>query len=122
MYLNKLNLGYVDNNLYEKALDLLEEMPFSPDNIILSIALNACRQLNNDRARKIGEKYVQQMSSYFPKDNILMNTALSMLMEFNDIEGGEQLFEQIKNKDIVSYGALIKGIQLYIISILIKLF
>jgi hypothetical protein len=99
----------------EKVLDLLDEMVIEPNRFTLTTILSACANVKNNRAREIGQKYLDQIPNYFQNDIILMNTAIHMLMNFNDIERGEQLFEQIKNKDIVSYGALMKGNQLYII-------
>jgi hypothetical protein len=116
--INRFNLGYVDNNMCEKALDLFEQMPLDPDDVTFIALFKACAQLNNDQARKIGNKLLHQMPHLFHNNSFLMNTVIRMLMCFNDIRGGENIFELIKKKDIVSYNIMIQGNQLeYILSI-----
>ena len=108
------------NNMSEKVLDLLDEMVIEPDRFTLTTIFSACANVKNNRAREIGQKYLDEMPNHFHNDKILMTTSIHMLMSFNDIKGGEEVFKQIKNKDIASYGALIKGNQLSIICILIN--
>ena len=107
--MNKFNLGYVENNMTEKALDLFERMPLAPDNVVYTIVLNACAQLANDRAKIIGKKLVDQMLNKFQHDSYLDSSAIHMLMKFGDVTGAEALFEMIKKKNTVLYGAMMKG-------------
>jgi len=96
----------------EKVFDLLDEMIIQPNAITLTIIFNTCAQVNNDRARKIGNKLLNQMLNNFPNDTILLTSAIHMLMSFGDVKSAEQLFESIKKKDVVSYGAMMKGYNL----------
>jgi lipopolysaccharide biosynthesis regulator YciM len=92
----------------EKVLDLLDEMVIKPDQVTLALVFNACGQLANDRAMRIGQKLLDQMPNSFRNHNVVLNSALHMLMKFGDVKRAEHLFEMVK-KDIVTYGAMIKG-------------
>jgi pentatricopeptide repeat protein len=93
----------------EKALDLFEQMPFNPDNVIYTTIFNACAQLVNDRAMKIGQKLLDRIPNHFRNDNVVLNSAIHMLMKFGDVLGAEHIFELIKKKDIVTYISMMKG-------------
>jgi hypothetical protein len=93
----------------DKVLDLLDKMIIQPDVVTLTIILNACAQVNDDRARKIGNKLLNQMPNDFRNDTILLNSAIHMLMRFGNVKSPEQLFESIKKTDVISYGAMMKG-------------
>ncbi len=104
-----LSLGLISNKMSDKVLDLLDKMIIQPDVVTLTIILNACAQVNDDRARKIGNKLLNQMPNDFRNDTILLNSAIHMLMRFGNVKSPEQLFESIKKTDVISYGAMMKG-------------
>ena len=93
----------------EKALDLFEGMSLNQENATYTIAFSACAQLSNDRAKKLGMKLLNQMPSNFPNNNVVLTSAIHMLMRFGDITSAEHLFNMIKKKDIITYGAMMKG-------------
>ena len=93
----------------DKVFDLLDKMIIQPNAVTLTIIFNACAQMNDDRARKIGNKLLNQMPSDFLNDTILLTSAIHMLMRFGDVKSAEQLFESIKKTDVISYGAMMKG-------------
>jgi hypothetical protein len=93
----------------EKVFDLLDEMIIQPDAITLIIIFTTCTQVNDDRAKKIGNKLLNQMPNDSRNNTILLTSAIHMLMSFGDVKSAEQLFESIKKKDVVSYGAMMKG-------------
>ncbi|CAF4333229.1 unnamed protein product, partial [Rotaria sordida] len=93
----------------DKALDLFEQMSLSPDNVIHIIVFNACAQLGNDRAKEIGRKLLHQMPKHVHNDIVLLNSAIHMLMKFGDIENVENLFQMMNKKNIITYGAMMKG-------------
>ncbi|CAF3917738.1 unnamed protein product [Rotaria sordida] len=101
--------GYVKNQMSEKALDLIEQIELNLNNVAYTIAFNACTELANDRAMKIGKKLLDQMSENLRNDNVVLNSAIQMLIKFGDIQNAENLFQSIKNKNIITYGALMKG-------------
>lgn len=93
----------------EKALDLFEKIPFNLNDIIYIIIFNACAQLANDRARRIGKKLIEQMPNNFQNNTVILNSALDMLMKFGDISDAEYIFKLIKKKDIISYISMMNG-------------
>jgi lipopolysaccharide biosynthesis regulator YciM len=112
---NKFNLGYVENNMPEKALDLFEQMHLEPGDSTYTIVFNACAQLGDDRAMNIGKKLLDQMSNNFENKNNLLNSALHMLIKFGDITRAEHVFDRIKNKDSISYSHMINGNLFFVI-------
>ncbi|CAF3973451.1 unnamed protein product [Rotaria sp. Silwood1] len=93
----------------EKALDLFDTMTIEPDHVTLVVLLNVCAQLASDRAKTIGKKLLQQISNNYQNNNIVLNTAIHMLMKFGDIKSAENIFYSIKNKDNFTFGAMMKG-------------
>ena len=84
-------------------------MTIEPDEFMYTSIFNACKQLNNDRARKFGYKFIDQMPNHFRKNDIVLTSMLHMLMIFNDVTRAEHIFQLIEKKDIVCYGAVLKG-------------
>ncbi len=109
----KFNLGYVENNVPEKALDVFEQMHLNPEAITYAKIFSVCAQLADDRAMKIGKKILDQMQNNFRNNTVILTSAIHMLMKFGDITHAEHIFEMTK-KDIVTYGAMMKG-KLFII-------
>ena len=107
--INKLYLGYGNNNMYDKALNLFERVPFELDYVIYTVVFNVCAQLCDDRAKQIGNKLLHQMPKHFRNNNNLLTSAIDMLMRFGDVKEAEHLFDTIKKKDIISYGAMMNG-------------
>ncbi len=93
----------------EKVLDLFDEMSIKPDEVTLTLLFNACTQVGDERAKKIGKKLLDQMSNNFQSTNNKLNSALHMSMKFGDVKRAEHVFNLIKNKDSISYGLMING-------------
>ena len=93
----------------KKVLDLVEQVNIEPDQVTLTTVLSACAQVADDRAKQIGRKILQQMPEDFQANNYIRTSAINMLMKFGDVESAEQLFELTKKKDIIIYGAMMKG-------------
>ena len=102
-------LGYVENKIGDKALDLFEQIPFNLDDVIYIITFNACAQLSNDRAKQIGRKLLNKMPVDFRNNNILITSAIDMLMKFGDVQYAEKLFRMNRKKNIITYGAMMNG-------------
>ncbi|CAF5226983.1 unnamed protein product, partial [Rotaria magnacalcarata] len=100
---------YVGNEMFEKALDLFEQIHLSLTNAIYAIVFNACAKLCNDRAMKIGKELLAKIPENYRNDNITSTSAIDMLMKFGDVESAERIFRSIKTKDIITYGAMVKG-------------
>ncbi|CAF4263623.1 unnamed protein product, partial [Rotaria sordida] len=101
--------GLKNNNMPEKIFDLLDQMTFKPDNYTLPILFNVCAQLANDRAMKIGRKLLDEMPNDYRNNNIILNSAMDMLMKSGDVKSAERTFDSIKKKNIITYGALMNG-------------
>ncbi|CAM4827294.1 unnamed protein product, partial [Rotaria magnacalcarata] len=101
--------GLISNNMAEKVFDLLDEMEIKPDSFILTILFNACAQVGNDRAMKIGRKLLDEMPENYRNDVVLLTSAMHILMKFGDIQSTERIFRLNKKKDIITYGTLMKG-------------
>ncbi|CAF1464632.1 unnamed protein product [Adineta steineri] len=95
--------------MLDKVLDLFDEIKIQPSPIILIMLFGVCARTNNDRAKQTGRKFLNEMSKDFLNDNILLTSAINMLMRFGDVKKAEDLFQKIKKKDIITYGAMMKG-------------
>ncbi|CAF4734134.1 unnamed protein product, partial [Rotaria magnacalcarata] len=71
--------------MFEKALDLFEQIQLKLDNVTYIIVFNACAGLANDRAIKIGQKLLDKMPEDYRKDVVVLNSAMHMSMKFGDI-------------------------------------
>ncbi|CAF1570386.1 unnamed protein product, partial [Rotaria magnacalcarata] len=100
--------GYVGNEMFEKALDLFEQIDIELDDVTYTIAFNCCAKLFNDRAMKIGRKLLDEMPENYRNDNITSTSAIDMLMKFGDVESAERFFRSIETKSIITYNAMIK--------------
>ncbi|CAF2112185.1 unnamed protein product, partial [Rotaria magnacalcarata] len=108
----EFNLGYVGNEMFEKALDLFEEIDIELGDVTYTIVFNACAKLCNDRAMKIGKRLLAKMPENYRNDNITSTSAIDMLMKFGDVESAERMFRSIKAKGTTIYGALMNGYNL----------
>ncbi|CAF5174162.1 unnamed protein product [Rotaria magnacalcarata] len=104
--------GYVGNEMFEKALDLFEEIDIELGDVTYTIVFNACAKLCNDRAMKIGKRLLAKMPENYRNDNITSTSAIDMLMKFGDVESAERMFRSIKAKGTTIYGALMNGYNL----------
>ncbi|CAF1662747.1 unnamed protein product, partial [Rotaria magnacalcarata] len=101
--------GLISNNMAENVFDLLDEMKIKPDSFTLAILFKACAELANDRAIKIGRKLLDEMPENYRNNVVVLNSAMHMLMKFGDIQSAERIFRLNKRKDIITYGAMMKG-------------
>ncbi|CAF5186564.1 unnamed protein product, partial [Rotaria magnacalcarata] len=98
--------------MFEKALDIFEQIHLNFDSVTYTVVFNACAGLANDRAIKIGQKLFDEMPENYRNDNVVLSSALHMLMKFGDIQNAECIFRSNKKKDIITYNALINGYNL----------
>ncbi|CAF4768914.1 unnamed protein product, partial [Rotaria magnacalcarata] len=106
---NAMVKGYVENEMFEKALDLFEQIDIELGDVTYSIAFNCCAKLCNDRAMKVGKKLLAKMPENYRNNNITSTSAIDMLIKFGDVENAEQIFRSIRTKDIITYNAMVKG-------------
>ncbi|CAF3883915.1 unnamed protein product [Rotaria sordida] len=101
--------GYIENEMSEKTLDLFEQIHLKLDTVTYTIVFNACSQLANDRAKKIGKKLFDEMPDNYRNDNVVLTSATHMLMKFGEAESAERVIKLMRNKDVITYGALMNG-------------
>ena len=105
-------IGLIYNNRSEHALTLFENMTIIPDRFLVTIALTLCANLANERSMKLGRKIFSKIHENYSQDTVVMTSALNMFVKIGDIDKAKELFTSMKSKDIVSYGAMIKGFYL----------
>ena len=93
----------------EKLLDLFDEMTAEPDQVNLPLIFDACAQLADDRAKSIGKKMFNSKLQQIRPNIALLNPAIHIFMSFAEMKIAEDIFEMIENKDVVTYGTMIKG-------------
>ncbi|CAF4590753.1 unnamed protein product, partial [Rotaria magnacalcarata] len=49
------------------------------------------------------------MPENYRNNNITSTSAIDMLMKFGDVESAERIFRLMKTKNIITYGAMVKG-------------
>ena len=103
------SLGYISKGMPERVPQLFGKMSVKPDEVALTLLFNAFAQLTNANAIKTGREVLKQMPRSFLDHENLVNSAMDMLMKFGDVAEAESLFERLKRKSVVSYGALMKG-------------
>ncbi|CAF1029060.1 unnamed protein product [Rotaria magnacalcarata] len=101
--------GYISNNMPEKVTELFEKISIEINEVVITMLFNACAKLCNSHAIKIGRDTLNRLPTSFLRHSILVNSAIDMLMKFGDVNRAEVLFEKIKKKDIVTYGAMMQG-------------
>ena len=105
----RLLVGYIDNHLPDKALNMLKEMTEESDYSALTIFFRACAALNDPRAVELGNKVLKQISTTKAEDLPMITSAINMLMTFGQIQQAEDLFRSLTNKDTKSQATMIKG-------------
>lgn len=93
----------------EKALDLLETMSVNTDDGISIIIFKTCAQVANGRAQRLGRKLLNKISTKLSSNAVLTDAAVHMLMRFGDTKNAELLFDSLKSKNVISYGAMMQG-------------
>ncbi|CAF1219763.1 unnamed protein product [Adineta ricciae] len=83
--------GYHDNEMFEKVLDF------------------TCTRLSNDRALQTGKELLRKMNKSYYNNNIVITSAIHMLMKFDLVNDAERLFRQVKTKSALTYHAMING-------------
>ncbi|CAF0944362.1 unnamed protein product [Adineta ricciae] len=101
--------GYNHNQMFEKALDLFYQIDLAPNGNILTIIFNTCTHLFNDRALQTGKELLRKMNKSYYNDDIIITSAIRMLMKFDLVNDAERLFRQVKSKSALTYHAMING-------------
>ena len=102
-------LGLVWHGRLEEALALCERMTVKPDRFLVTIVFDICAKLADERALKFGRQVFSQMDKGHYQSTAVMNSALNMFARNGDVREAEELFRSIKSKDLITFGAMMKG-------------
>ncbi|CAF3993336.1 unnamed protein product, partial [Rotaria sp. Silwood1] len=83
-------------------------MPFKPNEIILTILFKICSEFTNEQTFQLAKNMFNEMPKIFYKNSALCNSYIHMLMKFGEISNAENIFSQIKKKDIIHYGVMMQ--------------
>lgn len=107
-----MSVGLVRNQRNKEALALIKQMTVQPNSYICTKVFSLCADLNTDTAKQVGRQLFAQMTDSDRNDTATMNAAVHMFATFGDLHEAEKVFESIKTKNSISYGAMLKGYNL----------
>ncbi|CAF1052345.1 unnamed protein product [Adineta steineri] len=108
MFNNILN-GLVDNNQCNEALNLFKDNNIPTNEYTFSILFKICSQINDRYSLQFGKEAFNQMPKNYYNSIVAITSALHMFTKCGDISKAEQLFNQIKKKNLIVYGAMMNG-------------
>ncbi|CAF4949515.1 unnamed protein product, partial [Rotaria socialis] len=82
--------GYIEKKMFEQALDLFEHVNLVKSDAMYTMAFNVCGKLGNDRAIKIGNKLLDELSDNRKSSTANLTSAMDMLMKFGNIQNAER--------------------------------
>eukprot|EP01018_Ginkgo_biloba_P020815 Gb_00204 [translate_table: standard] len=107
---NVLIRGYVANGLCDEVLNLYNQMQgvgIRPDNFTFSSVLKACASLSSLREGKVIHDHI--VKTGFDWDVFVGNSLLAMYTKCNNIEIARQLFDEMSERDVITWNAMIAG-------------
>lgn len=84
-------------------------MSTKPTDIILISLFNACARIANVDALRIGKKAFFQAQPEYLNNTFVLHSALDMFIKCDDIVSAEKIFDKKSKKNIIDYGAMMKG-------------
>jgi len=105
--IRSFSLGYIKNNISNKAIDLFHEIK-NPDEVIIILLFNACAQLETLEALNLVKKISREMPKSFHSNPRLVNSLFDALIKCGDYSSAEIIFSKMK-KSVESYGNLMNG-------------
>ncbi|WCJ44234.1 Tetratricopeptide repeat (TPR)-like superfamily protein [Euphorbia peplus] len=100
--------GYARNGQFERASALFYELLASgmkPDEFIISSMLSACADLAAERSGEQVHGYA--LKTGFGLFTIVENSQISMYARSGNIDSAKMTFEQVENRDVVSWSVMI---------------
>jgi pentatricopeptide repeat protein len=102
--------GFVQNELFEKALRLFQEFlcyGLKPDLFTISSVMNACASL---AVARTGEQ-IQCLAtkSGFNRFTVMGNSCIHMYARSGDVDAATLRFQEMESRDVVSWSALISS-------------
>ena len=104
--------AHLNKGLSEKAFDLLDEMTkldnLRPDEVTMVSLVPACAQLGNLERGKLLHSYSKELGL---DENLSVNNAiLDMYCKCDDIESAQEVFNRIREKDVLSWTSMLSGL------------
>lgn len=107
---NAIITGYLQHGHAKEALNLFQEMKeecLEPDRVTFLNTLKACGSLGYlDQAKQI-HTFAEKQGVEF--DLFLRNTLIDMYGKCGDVKAARQVFDDMEERDIISWNALITG-------------
>ena len=106
LWILSLYLGYLVNNMAEKAMQLFSTIS-NPNEIILCLLFTSCSQIGTKQALDFGRKVWSEMSLVNHRNKYIVTAALDMFANCGDVSSAENLFITMK-PNVIDYGQMIK--------------
>ncbi|KAL6183985.1 hypothetical protein ACLB2K_045393 [Fragaria x ananassa] len=108
---NSMISGYAQNGRSALAIDLFKDMTASnnpkPNEVTMASVISACGHLG---ALEIGNWAVNFLTKHHINPSIsVYNSLISLYSKSGSMDDAKRIFDEIKNRDVVSYNALISG-------------
>ena len=102
-------LGLADHNHCEKALELFQEMDMSKNEYTYSILFKICARIADSNSLNYGIIQFNKMPNKFHENSIVLTSALQMFLRSKNISAAEQIFEKIKEKNLIVFSIMMNG-------------
>ena len=88
---------------------MFDEVSSEANEVLYTIVYSACASLCNERAVQLGNNLIDHMPRKLLSDAVVINSAIHMFMNFGDLANAERLFQGMVNKNVFTYGTMMKG-------------
>ncbi|MCD7453308.1 Pentatricopeptide repeat-containing protein, chloroplastic [Datura stramonium] len=108
--LNAMIDGYARNGYYDEALVIFQRMldeGFKPTNVTIMSTLHACAESRNIELGQYVHKLVNQLG--LGSNVAVVNSLISMYCKCQRVDIAAELFENLKERTLVSWNAMILG-------------
>lgn len=95
--------------MHRDAIYLFEKLNEKPNEFVLMALFNACARYTDSRGLQIGMKAFSQMDKKHRENVLVMTSAMDMFIKHGDIKNAEIVFQNLPSKDVIKYGAMMKG-------------
>ena len=106
-------VGYLSDGKPEKVMEEFKKMTIEPDEGIVNMFLIACGKCIDAGSMEVAKEVMKTVPfRYFASEKVV-RSAIDMLMKFGEVTKAEELFQSIKDKDLITYGNIMNGHRCY---------